>query len=85
MRAKSGCLACRVSSDTFEPDTLVYYEEWESDTAFRRHVKSDDFWRVLVAMDLSAEEPAVTLGSLSATHGLRYLRQLREGPLSDAD
>lgn len=78
VRAKQSCVACRVTNDPTEPDTLVYCEEWESDQAFRRHVKTEDFWRVLVAMDLCSEEPEVTVGCLSATQGLEYLRQLRQ-------
>jgi len=83
IRAKAGCSACHVSNDLTEVGPILYFEEWESAAAFRRHVQSDEFWRVLVAMDLCAEPPEVTICELSAIRGMDYLRQLR-GPASPA-
>lgn len=77
IRAKSACRACRLSGDVLEPEVLLYEEEWESAAAFRRHVRSEEFWRILVAMDLCTEEPQVTIGDLVAIRGVEYLRTLR--------
>ncbi|MBE0616430.1 MAG: antibiotic biosynthesis monooxygenase [Proteobacteria bacterium] len=80
IRAKRGCKSCRVELDAGGERALRYSEEWDSEEAFHRHLRSEEFWRVLVAMDLCSEEPEVTIGELSAQYGLEALRKLRERP-----
>jgi quinol monooxygenase YgiN len=45
-----------------------YREEWESEEAFREHIRPEEFRRVLIAMDMSCEEPRIVVGSF-AGHG----------------
>ncbi len=82
-QAKRGCRACRVEQDATERGVLHYREEWDSEEAFRRHVRSDEFWPVLVAMDLCTEEPQVTIGDLRAHGGLQSLLALRGSSARD--
>jgi quinol monooxygenase YgiN len=58
---------------------LVHYrEEWESPEAFHKHVRSEEFRRVLIAVDLCCEEPRIVVGNLSGRNGMEHLRELRE-------
>lgn len=75
--AKPGCRACSVLRDTVEEERVRYREEWESDSTFRRHVRSGEFRRVLMAMDMACEEPQVLVGSLTGISGMESLRELR--------
>lgn len=75
--AKSGCHACSVLRDAVEEDRLRYREEWDSEPSFRRHLQSGEFQRVLLAMDMSREEPQVLVGNLSGISGMESLRELR--------
>lgn len=76
-QVKRGCRCCRVEQDVTDPGLVHYREEWESEEAFERHVRSDEFWPILVAVDLSSEEPHVAIGDVSARHGLDVLLALR--------
>jgi quinol monooxygenase YgiN len=78
--SKAGCKACNISRDAVESDRLHYSEEWDSEPAFQRHVHSEEFGRVLVAMDMCGEEPQVTIGNLSGHSGIAYLQAIREKP-----
>lgn len=78
IRAKRGCRSCRVERDASEEGLVRYSEEWESDEAFGRHLQSEEFWRVLLAMDMCSEEPEVAIGALSAQYGLEALQVMRE-------
>jgi len=82
IRAKHGCKASRVESDLMDPAVIRYTEEWESSEAFTRHVQSADFWRILLAMDLSCEEPEVHMGSFTGQSGLESLSILRRGAVN---
>jgi quinol monooxygenase YgiN len=75
---KNGCHDCNVGKDATEAGLVHYREEWESMDAFTRHVQSEEFRRVLIAMDLCCEEPRVVVADLSGQIGMEYLRKLRE-------
>jgi len=73
-----------MARDAGEEGTLRYTEEWMSEDAFRRHVQSEDFWPILIAMDLCSTEPQVRIGDLAVRGGLDLLLQLREAPPVDS-
>jgi quinol monooxygenase YgiN len=75
---KRGCTACDVWMEASDEGVVHYREEWESEEAFRKHVRSEEFRRVLIAMDLSSEEPRIVVGNLSGHSGMAFLRNLRE-------
>lgn len=79
IKAKAGCQSCWVSRDAVENRRIRYSEIWTEDAAFLDHVRSEEFRRVLVALDMCCEEPAVTIGELAGRTGMDYLRDLRDG------
>ena len=78
IQAKRGCRACDVGMEAAEPGLVHYHEEWESAEVFHRHVRSEEFRRVLIAVDLCSEEPRIVVGNLSGHSGMEYLGKLRE-------
>ena len=80
IEVKTGCRTCSVSRDAVETGRILYSEVWAAESAFRLHVRSDEFRPVLAAMDMCCEEPSVTIGALSGRTGIAYLRDLRGGP-----
>jgi quinol monooxygenase YgiN len=76
--AKPECRECVVARDASDDLRIRYSEAWDSESAFRRHLQSSEFRRVLTAMDMCQEEPGVTIGSLSGRSGMAYLQELRE-------
>lgn len=78
--AKTGCRGCTVSRDANEPTYIHYSETWNDEAAFQRHLQSQEFQRVLAAMDMCCKEPQVVIGNLSGHTGISYLQKLREQP-----
>jgi quinol monooxygenase YgiN len=78
IQAKHGCHACVVGIDPADASLIHYHEEWESGEAFHQHVQSEEFRRVLIAMDLCIEEPRIVFGNLSGHCGMAYLHNLLE-------
>jgi len=78
IQSKHGCRDCRVGLDTSDTGLVHYFEEWDSAEVFRRHAQSEEFRRVLIAMDMCCEEPRIVVGNLSGRIGMAYLRELRE-------
>jgi quinol monooxygenase YgiN len=78
IQAKRGCRACEVGMDATDPGRVHYLEEWESAEDFYRQVRSEEFRRILIAVDLCREEPKIVVGHLSGHLGMEQLRKLRE-------
>lgn len=76
--AEPGCRECVVARDAAEAAHLRYSEAWDTEGAFLRHLNSEEFRRVLVAMDLCDEEPQVVVGNLLGRQGIGFLQQLRD-------
>lgn len=72
------CRSCTVARDASEEGMVHYSETWDSEAAFRQHLKSEIFRRVLTAMDMCREEPQVTVGNLSGHTGVAHLRAIRD-------
>lgn len=76
-QALPGCISCEVAIDAVDQGRVLYREEWDAESALTKHLRSDQFHRVLVAMDLCEQEPRVVVGNLTGRCGLQYLHELR--------
>jgi quinol monooxygenase YgiN len=77
IEVKPGCHSCWAGRCVAEDNCVNYQELWNSEEKFSRHIQSEEFQRVLAAMDLCDEEPRVMIGSLKANYGIDWLRKLR--------
>jgi quinol monooxygenase YgiN len=75
---KRGCRACEVGMEASDASLVHYREEWESEEFFHHHVQSEEFRRVLIAVDMCCEEPRIMVGNLSGQIGMAYLLKVRE-------
>ena len=75
IESKPGCQTCSVAQDAADATRIHYNETWASEALFRRHALSEEFRRILIAMDMCREEPDVVIGNFSG-QGLTYLKQL---------
>jgi len=76
-RLKSGCMDCAVYTDHGEGPTILYLEQWQSREFLDRHIRSELYFRVLSAMELSGEPPEIYFHEVSDTRGLEYVEALR--------
>ena len=78
IQAKRGCRVCEVGMEASDPGLIHYREEWETEDVFHQHVQSEEFQRVLIALDLCCEEPRIVVGNMSGRTGMADLLKLRE-------
>ena len=76
VRTKAGCMTCTLGRDVEDGCLIRYAEEWATETEFLRHMQSEEFRRVLIAMDMCCEEPRVIVGNLHCRCGLALLFNL---------
>lgn len=77
VRGTPGCRNCRLLEDLQRPGQLVFSEEWTNQRDFARHVRSDQFRRVLVALELAAEPPELEIETISGRRGMGLIFELR--------
>jgi len=76
-RVQAGCLGCRLYRDVADDNALIYVEEWASETALDRRIRSSEYRTVLGLLDASAEPPDFTVDACSRRLGLEYVSAVR--------
>jgi quinol monooxygenase YgiN len=74
---KPGCVRCSISQDLENPDTIVYTEEWHSETHLENHLRSPRYRELLAIIDSSASEPEVRFYTTGEIKGMEYLESIR--------
>jgi len=50
-RVAPGCLGCHLYQDLLEPQILLFEERWENEESLNRHVRTEQYRKVLLVMD----------------------------------
>jgi len=77
-QAEPSCSAAQVYEEDSPEAAILYVEEWNSESEFRDHVRSELYRRVLAAIDLSKSAPEVCIYNVSNVQGLELVQQIRE-------
>ena len=77
-QAEPSCSASEVYEEDGPEAAVLYVEEWNSESEFRDHVRSELYRRVLAAIDLSKSAPEVCFYSVSNIQGLELVQEIRE-------
>ncbi len=78
IRSLPGCLECHVYQDAEHREEMALLQEWESESAFARHVGSRDYRYILEWMEMSASKPTVTVSREMNRRGLEIIENLRQ-------
>ena len=78
-RAASGCVDCSFYTSADETKRILYVEEWASEDALARHLRTDCWKGLLAAMEASADQPDLRFIWSDKSCGLEYLEAQRLG------
>jgi quinol monooxygenase YgiN len=78
-RVEPGCLGCRVWTEEAEESTVRYVEEWATEEAMRRRVRSAPFTQLLEVLESAVAPPCVQFDFVAETRGLDYVAEVRNG------
>jgi len=76
-RVQLGCRACHLLTDLEEPRALVLWEEWDTREHLDRHLRSEDYRRVLAAIELSQGPPEIRFDTVEAAGGIEIVEAAR--------
>jgi quinol monooxygenase YgiN len=77
--AQSGCLHCELFNSTQNDDSLLLLEKWQSREDLDRHIKSEEFRKVMVAMDLACEQPKISFMEADSPEGMELVERILGG------
>ncbi len=76
-RAEAGCVSCSVYQDTEMENQLVFKQEWRSEEDLQRHLRSEEYQRVLLVMEMASMPPEIRFDTINKTFGIEYIEKAR--------
>ena len=75
-KAQFGCLHCELFGSTQNDDKLILLEKWESQETLNQHIKSEEFRKVLAAMDTACEPPEINFYEIDSLAGMDLVEKV---------
>jgi len=76
-RFESGCISCRVYQDAEAEPVLMLEQLWESEEDLDRHLRSEEFRKVLMVVEMSLEPPEIRFEEVSRSTGVETIKKAR--------
>jgi quinol monooxygenase YgiN len=76
-RYEPGCIACRVYQDVEVESVIVLQQFWESREDMEKHLRSEEFRKVLLVVEMSLEPPEIRFDEISASTGVETIEKAR--------
>jgi quinol monooxygenase YgiN len=77
-RAEPGCLSCLLYQDWFDTNVLYIESRWATLDNLIHHVRSDNYKRLLLLMELGAEPPNIEFLTVNDVKGLDFIETTRQ-------
>ncbi len=75
-RVKTGCLSFRLYKDAEDENVFYLVEKWESEEALEEHMRSENYRKFLILLDLLKEPPEVEFHTAPLKTGLDYVAEI---------
>ena len=60
-----------------EDNALQFEEMWRSEEEFERHLRSDEYHRVLLVLEMAMKQPEMRFDSISSSAGIETIEKAR--------
>jgi quinol monooxygenase YgiN len=77
IKLEEGCISCRLYQDVLEKRALMLEEMWAGETALHKHLRSADFRKVLLVVEMAREPPEIRFDLISSSTGLNTIVEVR--------
>ncbi len=72
-----GCLSSRLYHDENEEAVLVCEQVWRNQDDLNQYLRSEDYRRMLLLMELAGEPPEIKFQKISETAGIEVIEEAR--------
>ena len=71
------CVFCRICEDVLEDNVLQFEEMWRSEEEFERHLRSGEYHKVLLVLEMALEQPEIRFDTISSSTGIETIEKAR--------
>jgi quinol monooxygenase YgiN len=71
------CLSSHIYADLQEDNVIMFEERWRSQEDLERHLRSDEYYRVLLVMEMALEQPEIRFETISRSTGIETVEKAR--------
>jgi quinol monooxygenase YgiN len=76
-RIKPGCLSSRIYDDVQEDNVLMFEEIWRSEEDLEYHLRSDEYQKVLLVMEMALKQPEIRFDTIASSTGIETIEKAR--------
>lgn len=76
-RVSSGCISCRIYQDVQEDRAILLEDFWKSEGDMHRHLRSEEYRNVLLALEMAVEKPEIRFETITGTSGIETIETAR--------
>ena len=81
---RKGCLHCGLYSNSQNDDELILVEKWTSQQYLEKHIRSDEFRKILTVMEAAKKKPDINFITVESKAGLELVEKIRSGGTGEA-
>jgi quinol monooxygenase YgiN len=74
--SESGCISCSMYEDP-QKNHIFYEEKWRNDEDLQRHLRSDEYQKVLLVMEMAITHPDIRFDTIVSTSGVEVIEKAR--------
>ena len=76
-RIKPGCLSSRIYEDVQEDNVLMFEEIWRTEEDLETHLRSDEYLRILLVLEMALKQPEIRFDTISSSKGIETIEKAR--------
>ena len=77
-RVQPGCLSCQVYRNGQEDNVLMFEQQWSNEADLERYLRSDDYQKVLLLLEMATKEPEIRFDTILSSAGIEIIEKARE-------
>ena len=77
IRATRGCISCSVYQEAGNHCLVVFEEKWRCDKDLQRLLRSEDYRKVLMVMEMADARPEIRFETVSGLGGVEIIEDAR--------
>jgi quinol monooxygenase YgiN len=71
------CVFCRICEDAPEDNILQFEEMWRSEEEFKHHLRSSEYHKVLLVLEMALKQPEIRFDTVSSSSGIEIIEKAR--------
>jgi quinol monooxygenase YgiN len=76
-QAQPDCVFCRICEDVLEDNVLQFEEMWRGEEELERHLRSAEYHKVLLVLEMALKQPEIRFDVISSSTGIETIEKAR--------